>query len=33
METSKDNGSGFTHESVGLLYYYFMKIVFRRPEW
>ena len=25
IETSNDNGSGFNHESVGLLYYYFMK--------
>ena len=31
--TSNDNGSGFTHESVGLLYYYyFMKIDIRKAE-
>ena len=23
METSNERGSGFTHDSVGLLYYYF----------
>ena len=32
IETSNDNGSGFTNESVGLLYYYFMKIDIRRAE-
>ena len=31
--TSNDNGGGFTHESVGLLYYYyFMKIDIRKAE-
>ena len=30
IETSNNNGSGFTHENVALLYYYFMKI--RRTE-
>ena len=25
IETSNDNGSGINHESVGLLYYHFMK--------
>ena len=36
IETSNDNRSGFTHESVGLLYYCFMKIDIRRaepPDW
>ena len=32
IETSNDNGSGFTNESVGLLYYYFMKINIRRAN-
>ena len=32
IETSNDNGSGFTHESVALLYYYFQKIDIRRGE-
>ena len=30
--TTSDNGSEFTHESVGLLYYYFMKTDIRRAE-
>ena len=30
--TTSANGSEFTHESVGLLYYYFMKIDIRRAE-
>ena len=30
--TSQKNGSEFTHESVGLLYYYFMKINIRRAK-
>ena len=30
--TSQKNGSEFAHESVGLLYYYFMKIDIRRAE-
>ena len=25
IETSNDNGNGFTHERIGLLEYYFMK--------
>ena len=40
METSNERGSGFTHESVGLLYYHFQKIDIRRggsyivpPDW
>ena len=40
METSNERGSGFTHESVGLLYYYFQRIDIRRggsyiapPDW
>ena len=40
METSNERGSGFTHDSVGLLYYYFQRIVIRRggsyivsPDW
>ena len=32
IEASNDNGSGFTHESVALLYYYFQKIDIRRAE-
>ena len=32
LETSNDRGSGFTHESVALLYYYFHKIDIRRAE-
>ena len=32
IETSKGNGSGFTHKNVALLYYYFMKIDIRRAE-
>ena len=32
IETSNKRGSGFTHESVALLYYYFMKIDIRRAE-
>ena len=32
IESSNDNGSGFTHESVALLYYYFLKIDIRRAE-
>ena len=30
METSNERGSGFTHESVGLLYYHFQRIDIRR---
>ena len=40
METSNERGSGFTHDSVGLLYYYFQGIDIRRggsyivsPDW
>ena len=40
VETSNKRGSGFTQESVGLLYYYFQKIDIRRggsyimsPDW
>ena len=40
METSNERGSGFTHESVGLLYYHFQRIDIRRggsyiasPDW
>ena len=29
METSNERGSGFTHDSVGLLYYYFQRIDIR----
>ena len=32
METSNKRGSGFTHDSVGLLYYYFQKIDNIRAE-
>ena len=39
-ETSNERGSGFTHDSVGLLYYYFQRIDIRRggsyilsPDW
>ena len=32
IETSNGRGSGFTHESVALLYYYFQKIDIRRGE-
>ena len=32
IETSNERGSGFTHESVALLYYYFQKIDIRRRE-
>ena len=32
IETSNERGSGFTHESVALLYYYFQKIGIRRAE-
>ena len=32
METSNERGSGFTHESVGLLYYCFQRIDIRRGE-
>ena len=31
-ETSNERGSGFSHESVALLYYYFQKIDIRRGE-
>ena len=31
-ETSNERGSGFSHESVALLYYYFQKIDIRRAE-
>ena len=30
METSNERGSGFTHESVGLLYYHFQRMDVRR---
>ena len=40
METSNERGSGFTHESFGLLYYHFQRIDIRRggsyiasPDW
>ena len=40
VETSNERGSGFTHDSVGLLYYYFQRIDIRRggsyivsPDW
>ena len=32
IETSNERGSGFTHESVALFYYYFQKIDIRRGE-
>ena len=32
METSDERGSGFTHDSVGLLYYHFQKIDIIRAE-
>ena len=32
METSNERGSGFTHDSVGLLYYYFQGIDITRGE-
>ena len=32
METSNERGSGFTHDSVGLLYYHFQRIDIRRGE-
>ena len=32
METSNERGSGFTHDIVGLLYYYFQKIDIIRAE-
>ena len=32
METSNERGSGFTHDSVGLLNYYFQKIDIIRAE-
>ena len=32
IETSNERGSGFTHESVALLYYSFQKIHIRRVE-
>ena len=32
IETSNEKGSGFTHESVALLYYYFQKIDIKRGE-
>ena len=32
METSNGRGSGFTHDSVGLLYYHFQGIDIRRGE-
>ena len=32
IETSNERGSGFTHESVALLYYHFQKIDIRRGE-
>ena len=40
METSNERGSGFTHDSFGLLYYYFQRIDIRwggsyivSPDW
>ena len=32
IETSNERGSGFIHESVALLYYYFQKKEIRRGE-
>ena len=32
METSIERGSGFTHDSVGLLYYHFERIGIKRIE-
>ena len=32
METTNERGSGFTHDTVGLLYYYFQKIDIIRAE-
>ena len=32
METSNERGSGFTHDSVGLLFYRFQRINIRRVE-
>ena len=32
LETSNERGSGFTHESAALLYYYFQRIDIRRAE-
>ena len=32
IDTSNERGSGFTHESVALLYYYFLKIDIRRGQ-
>ena len=32
IETSNERGSGFTHESVALFYYYFQKIEIRSGE-
>ena len=32
METSNERGSGFTHDSVGLLYYHFQKLDIIRAE-
>ena len=40
METSNERGSGFTHDSLGLLYYHLQRIDIRRggsyiasPDW
>ena len=32
METSNERRSGFTHDSVGLVYYHFQRIYIRRGE-
>ena len=32
IETSNEKGSGFSHESAALFYYYFQKIDIRRAE-
>ena len=32
METSNERGSGFTHDSAGLLYFPFQRIDIRRGE-